>query len=55
MKYIEKIKLLNFKRFDTFEYESRKKRNVFIGDNEAGKSTILQAVDIVKGDGGIKN
>ncbi|MEE8058528.1 MAG: TOPRIM nucleotidyl transferase/hydrolase domain-containing protein [Pseudomonadales bacterium] len=47
MKHIEKIKLLNFKRFDTFKYVSREKRNVFIGDNEAGKSTILQAVDIV--------
>ena len=47
MKYIEKIKLFNFKRFSTFEYVAREKRNVFIGDNEAGKSTILQAIDIV--------
>ncbi len=47
MKYIEKIKLFNFKRFSTFEYEAREKRNIFIGDNEAGKSTILQAIDIV--------
>lgn len=47
MKYIKKIKLKNFKRFDTFEYVAREKRNIFIGDNEAGKSTLLQAVDIV--------
>ncbi|MFV1872743.1 MAG: ATP-dependent nuclease [Oleiphilus sp.] len=47
MKYIEKIKLFNFKRFSSFEYCARGKRNIFIGDNEAGKSTILQAVDIV--------
>ena len=47
MKYIEKLKLFNFKRFDTFEYVAREKRNIFIGDNEAGKSTILQAVDLV--------
>jgi len=47
MKYIEKIKLFNFKRFITFEYDAREKRNIFIGDNEAGKSTILQAIDIV--------
>lgn len=47
MKYIEKIKLFNFKRFESFEYVAREKRNIFIGDNEAGKSTILQAVDLV--------
>lgn len=47
MKFIQKIKLFNFKRFDTFEYIAREKRNVFIGDNEAGKSTFLNAVDIV--------
>lgn len=47
MKFIEKIKLFNFRRFDTFEYLAREKRNIFIGDNEAGKSTILHAVDIV--------
>ncbi len=47
MKFIEKIKLFNFRRFDTLEYLARDKRNIFIGDNEAGKSTILHAVDIV--------
>lgn len=47
MKHIEKIKLLNFKRFKRFEYVARKGRNIFIGDNEAGKSTILQAIDLV--------
>ncbi|MCP8685936.1 ATP-dependent nuclease [Marinobacterium sedimentorum] len=47
MKYIKKIKLVNFKRFESFEYIAREKRNIFIGDNEAGKSTILQAIDLV--------
>ena len=47
MKFIEKIKLFNFKRFDVFEYSVRQNRNIFVGDNETGKSTILQAVDIV--------
>ncbi len=46
MKFIEKIKLINFKRFATFDYSPRQNRNIFIGDNEAGKSTILLAVDI---------
>ena len=47
MKFIEKIKLFNSKRFDTFEYTARRNRNIFVGDNEVGKSTILQAIDIV--------
>ena len=47
MKLIEKIKLQNFKRFETFEVEFDKNINIFIGDNEAGKSTILSAIDIV--------
>lgn len=47
MKFINKIKLFNFKRFSYFEYSARQGRNVFIGDNEAGKSTALQAIDLV--------
>ena len=45
---IEKIKLKNFKKFrgeKTITFN--KEINVFIGDNEAGKSTILTAIDIV--------
>ncbi len=44
---IEKLKLLNFKRFDLLEIEFDKDLNILIGDNESGKSTILQAIDIV--------
>lgn len=47
MKEIEQVKLLNFRRFPTFEYTANSKRNIFIGDNESGKSTILQAIDLV--------
>lgn len=47
MNYIEKIKLLNFKKFNVFEYVTRKERNILIGDNESGKSTVLQAIDLV--------
>lgn len=47
MKEIEKVKLLNFRRFPSFEYAANSKRNIFIGDNESGKSTILQAIDLV--------
>ena len=47
MKEIEQVKLLNFRRFPTFDYTANPKRNIFIGDNESGKSTILQAIDLV--------
>lgn len=46
MKYIRKIKLFNFKKFRGFEVEFDPKMNIIIGDNEAGKSTILQAIDL---------
>lgn len=47
MKHIQKIKFQNFKRFQTFSVECDDKLNIFIGDNEAGKSSILAALDIV--------
>lgn len=47
MKIIEKIKLQNFKRFRNLEAPLDKKLNIFIGDNEAGKSSLLLAIDLV--------
>lgn len=44
---ISKIKLHNFKRFKDLTLELDPKMNIFIGDNESGKSTILQAIDLV--------
>lgn len=46
-KVITKIKLENFKRFLAFSLELQPERNLLIGDNESGKSTILQAIDLV--------
>jgi len=46
-KVITKIKLKNFKRFTDLEFDFDEKINVLIGDNESGKSSILQAIDIV--------
>jgi len=46
MSSIQKIKLFNFKRFQTFEASLDLPLNVFIGDNEAGKSSILTAIDL---------
>lgn len=47
MQYIKKLKLLNFKRFKEFEIEFDSKINTIIGDNEAGKSSILQAIELL--------
>jgi putative ATP-dependent endonuclease of OLD family len=47
MSNVIKIKLLNFKRFETFEVIFDEKINLLIGDNEAGKSSVLTAMDLV--------
>ena len=39
--------MVNFKKFQTFEVEFDDHLNILIGDNESGKSTILQAIDFV--------
>lgn len=48
-KFIQKIKLLNFKRFKSFEVDLDEKLNLFIGDNDSGKSSVLLAIDITLG------
>lgn len=47
MAAIKKIKLCNFKRFQSFSVELDEKINLLIGDNESGKSSVLSAIDIV--------
>ena len=47
MKIIKKLKLKNFKKFAKFEVDFDDEINLIIGDNEAGKSSILSAIDIV--------
>ena len=47
MKYITKIKLQNFKRFKSFTLEFDEKINIIVGDNESGKSSILDAINIL--------
>lgn len=44
---IKKIKIKGFKIFkDIFEIEFNNKINVIVGNNEAGKSTILEAINL---------
>lgn len=47
MKTIGRVKIKNFKRFKSLDISFNKDINILIGDNESGKSTILQAIDFV--------
>ncbi|WP_426392268.1 ATP-dependent nuclease [Variovorax sp. R-27] len=47
MKTIKKLILKNFKRFKTLELDFDSELNILIGGNEAGKSSVLQALDLV--------
>jgi putative ATP-dependent endonuclease of the OLD family len=47
MKSIKKIYIKNFKKFEEYEIEFNNKINILIGDNEAGKSTVIEAIDLV--------
>lgn len=46
---IRKIKLINYKRFQSYIIEPKARINVLVGDNEVGKSSILEAIDLVAG------
>ena len=47
MRYITKLKLKNFKRFSTFSVEFGDNINILIGDNESGKSSLIEAINII--------
>ncbi|MBX9676695.1 MAG: AAA family ATPase [Methylotenera sp.] len=44
---IHKLILKNFKKFENYQIIFNKDLNIIIGDNEAGKSTILEAIDLL--------
>lgn len=44
---VKSIKLTNFKKFKDNHLEFNDDVNIFVGDNNAGKSTILEALEIV--------
>jgi len=44
---IRRLILKNFKRFKALELEFDPELNILIGGNEAGKSSVLQAIDLV--------
>lgn len=43
---IRKVKIWNFKGFREFETEFNPGMNILVGDNESGKSTILEAIHL---------
>jgi len=43
---VQSIKLINFKKFRDEHLEFNDDVNIFVGDNNAGKSTILEALEI---------
>lgn len=47
MNCIKEIKIIGFKKFREFHMEFNEKINILVGENEAGKSTILEAINIV--------
>lgn len=44
--HVKSIKLVNFKKFRGEHFEFNDDVNIFVGDNDAGKSTILEALEI---------
>lgn len=47
MIYIEKLYIEGFKKFHKFEIDFNPNMNIIVGENESGKSTILEAIQIV--------
>ena len=47
MGYVKKLYIGGFKRFTHFEIEFNERLSILVGENEAGKSTILEAIRIV--------
>jgi len=44
---IVKIKLINYRRFQNYTIEPNPRINILVGDNEVGKSSVLEAIDLV--------
>lgn len=45
--YIKQLIIKGYKKFSEFTIDFNKNLNVLIGENESGKSTVLEAIDIV--------
>lgn len=45
--YISKVRILNFKIFQCFDLQLKEGLNILVGSNDAGKSTLLEAIHLV--------
>src|SRR5690348_10011313 len=43
---IRKVILTNYRLFESFTFECNADLNIIVGDNESGKSTILEAINL---------
>src|SRR5258708_209366 len=43
--HIEKIRIEGFKTFETFSLALDKRLNIIVGDNETGKTSLLEAIN----------
>lgn len=50
MIWIEKLKIKNFKSIEDEEIEFDKGLNILVGPNNAGKTNIIEAIDLILGD-----
>lgn len=44
---IKSLKILGFKKFESFHIDFNDKLNIIIGENSCGKSTIIEAINVV--------
>ena len=44
---IRKLKIVNYKLFQNVVIEMNDSMNIFVGENDSGKSTILEALSMV--------
>ena len=47
MNYIKALDIKGFKKFKSLHVDFNKNMNIIVGENEAGKSTILEAIKVV--------
>ncbi|OJU87539.1 hypothetical protein BGO17_00900 [Candidatus Saccharibacteria bacterium 49-20] len=45
--WINRIVLHNYRKFSDYEVDFNQEKNIIVGDNEAGKSSIISAIDFV--------
>ncbi len=44
---IAEIKLINYKRFRDYSITPNPRINILVGDNEVGKSSVIEAIDLI--------